>query len=249
MNMMAKREYESKYNSMFTKAVIDTPTYADLRAYAGESVGKGRTMSIHARVCDGMVPIVRSTTPMKAAAVEFSKYDDLICTRAGITANNAMVEHYTGEYRTMGFHSDMSLDLQPGSTISLFSVYDGAPGRKLIVMDKLSNESREIILDNGSVVTFDTDTNARYLHKIVAFGDSPWIGITYRTSHTWVSWIDSVPYINELPFMLATPDEAKKIYSRRSDENRAIAYEYPNISYTLSPGDLLPVACNRPCSH
>ena len=38
---------------------------------------------------------------------------------------------------------------------------------------------------------------------------------------------------------LADPEQAREFYQLRGQENDALEFEYPDISYTLSTGDML----------
>ncbi len=112
--------------------------------------------------------------------------------------NNAMVEVYDSRYTKMGFHSDQALDLPDHSWICLFTAYekgeDETHPRLLIVKDKVSGKVSEIVLTHHSAVLFSTETNKRYLHKIIADphqlrGKSTpgrWLGVTLRQSKTFV---------------------------------------------------------------
>ena len=137
--------------------------------------------------------------------------------------NNALIEIYDNSYTTMGFHSDQSLDLQNNSYIAIFSCYnidnkiDNIDNiqphniRKLIIKKKDSLrqdkdslrqdknslrqevDTEEILLKHNSVLLFSTETNKKYLHKIVLDLDKTikpsdtaikWLGITFRVSKT-----------------------------------------------------------------
>lgn len=100
--------------------------------------------------------------------------------------NNAMVESYDDRYRNMAWHTDMALDLAPGSHITLYTVSADTPTtptRTLHVRRKtpLSTTQEWVIpLTPGSAVTWSLECNRRHVHKIV--GRGPWLGVTLRRS-------------------------------------------------------------------
>ena len=133
---------------------------------------------------------------------------------AGLGYNNALIENYTNAYRTMGFHSDQALDLQPGSLIALFSCYSdpelATPPRKLVVEPKEAGGGGgfEVPLEHNSVVVFSLHANTRFRHKIVLdAADAPentWLGGTFRTSRTFVHFRDGTPRFEDgTPLALA----------------------------------------------
>lgn len=165
--------------------------------------------------------------------------------------NNGLVEIYTHEYKTMGFHSDQSLDLESDSWICIFSTYSNPESfksslRKLVVQSKLTNQQTEYNLTHNSVIIFDTNTNNTHLHKIILSNSNneensnKWFGITFRTSKIFIKFIESKPYIldNMDELILATPEEKKEFYKLKSQENKSIGFRYPYINYTISPSDL-----------
>lgn len=85
------------------------------------------------------VPIVRSTSRYQRAAQCYSpairELQSQICElpdlkEEGMRFNNAMIEMYTTQYRTMRFHSDQALDLDPDSSIAIYSCYDDEAMRR-----------------------------------------------------------------------------------------------------------------------
>jgi len=153
--------------------------------------------------------------------------------------NNAMLELYTPQYRKMRFHTDQSLDLMAGSHIAIFSCYDSpqATGRKLVIKNgSASGVTQEITLENNMVVLFSLDTNHRHLHKIVLCdnndgGHGQWMGMTMRTSKTFVTRHD---------LHLASTEERRDFLHWRARENKLHDHVYPpHVSCTLSPSDLL----------
>jgi hypothetical protein len=136
--------------------------------------------------------------------------------------NHAMVEVYDETYRKMGFHTDQALDLKDESYICIYSCYEtiteGSSGsststsassatttttggrgtRTLVVQPKHPGPDKPppcaIEMKDKSFVLFSTDTNRRFVHKIVLDDDhrrggsakGRWLGFTFRLSKTCV---------------------------------------------------------------
>jgi hypothetical protein len=233
-------------------------TYAELLASARfEQVGKGRRGTVLVAVDEqGGIPIVRTTTSYDAPAQRFGaihgRLADEIRRVASLSHrfNNALIEHYTRAYSTMKPHSDQALDLAEESTIALYSCYRDPerPTRRLRVRPKESGAAFELPLAHGSVVTFSLDTNRRFVHAIELTSkssddgsDNEWIGITFRTSKTFVRFIDGEPRLGGgEPLTLATDDERRAFFQLRSRENAEPSFVYLALSYTISESDLRP---------
>jgi hypothetical protein len=233
-----------------------------------EQVGKGRAMATLVNsddtAADALVPVVRSTTVCHQPAQWFKDAhhavlrdmqvympEELKPFAWGHKFNNAMLEKYTPECRSMAYHSDLALDLHPDSYIAIFSCYDSpqATKRKLVIKDKTSHiVTHEIVLKHNMVTLFSVDTNQRNLHKIVLDwpksaprpkGTKPaeglWIGMTCRTSRMFVAYD---PMLG-CALRLATPSEHKEFLRQRAQENKLVNFNYGHVSYTVSPGDLL----------
>lgn len=198
-----------------------TGDFSKLSKIKLEEICNGRSAAI---MTDGS--IVRSTSIYQSAPYKFSN-DVLSLIPQDMKFNNAMIELYTDEYRTMKYHSDLALDLVDGSYIGIYSCYpdESSNKRKLMVKNKSTNATEEIELKNKSMVIFDTSVNSKYLHKII--GRGIWLGITFRLSKT---------YKVE---RLASPDEKKEFLKLRGMENRDVDFKWGEIEYTLSPSDLL----------
>jgi len=211
------------------------------------------------------VPIVRTTTKYNAPAFCFqnvhTRLAEQIQKSASLPAelNNALIETYTNAYTTMGFHSDQDLDLEDETDVAVFSCYKHpelartAP-RKLIVESKEANGGRfEIPMAHNSVVVFSHATNRRFKHKIVLDtaskpADNEWLGVTFRTSKTFVKSINGKPHFEDgTPLTKATAEQQREFYSLRSQENASIGFEYSPLSYTISDSDLMPpsIALNK----
>ena len=164
------------------------------------------------------------------------------------TLNNGLAEIYTNEYKTMGFHSDQTLDLEKNSFICIYSHYSNPKTslvRILEIKNKKSCEKTSISLTHNSLIIFDYETNQTNLHKIILpsqssnENDIKWFGLTLRTSKTFIKFIDSIPYILNDELKLATAEEKKEFYKLRSIENKSSHFDYPHISYTISSSDIV----------
>ena len=222
-----------------------------------EDICKGRQGAILIDNNNGLVPIVRTTTNYLQASQKFSpihyKIIDLIKGLAKdlkLEFNNAMVELYDSSYRTMKYHTDLSLDLADDSYICIFSSYsnnDLTDYRKLKIKDKVTNIESEVILENNSCVIFSKSDNSKHLHKIVLDKinnkDKKWLGITFRLSKTFINFVDDKPYFypTDIPLRVGSDDEKREFMKCKGSENLGIDYVYPTIHYTVSISDTLPI--------
>lgn len=215
-----------------------------------------------------LIPLARSTTIYKKPAQHFLPIHHNIIKKINETVgennnfNNAMIEIYDNNYRSMKFHSDQSLDLAEDSYICLYSCYsqdilqsENNNARKLKVKSKDSDEQFEFTLDNNSIILFSLSTNSKYLHKIVldamntgTMSNNKWLGITFRLSKTFIHFVNELPYFYSKNSMddlqqltLVTDIEKKEFYKCRSLENLHNDYTYPNITYTISISDTLSI--------
>jgi hypothetical protein len=245
---------------MFTKfnLNLDTNRFEELSKSANfETITRGRKGANLVDCKEELIPIVRTTTVYNQPVQNFlpihheiirniktrSDYNDL-------ELNNAMIEIYDSQYCKMGFHSDQSLDLAPNSYICIFSCYDDPASpdkRKLVIKDKITEQCDEIRLEHNSVIVFSLSTNSRHFHKIIlekSTRNTQWLGITFRLSKTFIRFVDEIPYFhsnNKVLRIVANKDEAKEFYKHRSEENKKTEYNYPEIDYTISISDTLPV--------
>jgi hypothetical protein len=204
---------------------------------------------------NGLIPIVRTTTsyhksnqkflPIHCDIIESIKKASNI---NDLNFNNAMIEIYSLKYRTMNFHTDQSLDLEDNSYICIFSCYDKIPDftRKLVIKNKLTNELSEVSLEHNSIVLFSTKTNKQFVHKIILDQfklDNRWLGITFRLSKTFIKFINEIPYFcsNNKTLKLVNKDQLIEFRKYKHDENLQIDFSYPEIDYTISVGDLIPI--------
>lgn len=224
-----------------------------------ENVTNGRIGNVLVNPDSKGVPIVRTTTSYHCPASVFQRVHTSIVkaiqrsATANILAegildfNNALIEVYDCTYTKMGFHSDQCLDIMDDSYIAVFSCYDSesAPTRTLVIKNKVTHETTNIPMTNGSVVLFSTVTNSRYLHKIILNTESKsasgrWLGLTFRLSKTWIKFNNNIAYKDGYPLSLATAEEKKEFYRLRSLENRTNGkFEYPDLKFSISPSDLL----------
>ncbi|MEO3829784.1 hypothetical protein [Actinomadura sp. B10D3] len=234
--------------------------FAELSASARwEDVGKGRRGATLTKVdeADG-VPLVRTTTrysnPTQRFRAVHERLAKQIQERAELPVgfNNALIECYTNAYRTMGAHSDQALDLADGSFIAVFSCYrhpEADPPRKLIFEAKGSEgEKFEIPLAHNGIVAFSAESNRRLKHKIVLDASAPtadnqWLGVTFRTSQTFLRFRDGHAYLPRgARLTLADEEQSREFYRLRRRENSETDFVYPPLTYTVSESDLMPPA-------
>lgn len=227
-----------------------------------EEFSKGRQIAIIARSDNDHIPLVRTTTAYQIPGQTFSAIHETIVDKirnaSGIKQlelNHAMLEVYDSRYKTMKFHSDQALDLDPNSYICLFSCYekggDSHP-RVLTVQNKEDKKEFEVELLHHSVLIFSTTTNQKHLHKIEAKNlpknyDDRWMGFTLRLSKSFVKFTDGIPHLisstSDLgELTIATDKERQEFFGYKGAENREIGFQYPELRYTISPSDRMPFA-------
>ncbi|WP_412516010.1 hypothetical protein K8Z49_32445 [Actinomadura madurae] len=239
---------------------IEENLFAELSASARwEDVGKGRRGATLTKVDEAQgVPLVRTTTPYSNPTQRFRPVHERLaqqvqeCATLPVGFNNALIESYTNAYRTMGGHSDQALDLADGSFIAVFSCYrhpEADPPRKLIFESKgADGEKFEVTLTHHSIVAFSVDTNRRLKHKIVLdtpvrTTDNEWLGVTLRTSQTFLRFRDGHAYLPQgARLVLADEEQQREFYRLRRRENNETDFVYPPLTYTVSQSDLIPPA-------
>lgn len=222
-----------------------------------EDAGKGRRGAVLTRVdeADG-VPLVRTTTRYSNPAQRFQAVHERLAQQVqeraelSVGFNNALIESYTNAYRTMGSHSDQALDLADDSSVAVFSCYehpDANPPRKLIFESKQPGGDKfEIPLVHNGIVAFSVRSNRRLKHKIVLeaparTADNQWLGITFRTSKTFVRFRDGEVYLPQgARLVSADDDQRREFYRLRRRENQETDFIYPQLTYTISESDLMP---------
>lgn len=233
-----------------------------------ESVAKGRMGNHLVRVEAKGIPIVRTTTKYTIPAHNFSAIHHTVVEAINhiitekslpniniptLNFNNALIEVYDCIYAKMNYHSDQCLDLAADSYIGVFSCYAQPDQlseqniRRLLIKDKITNEESEIELTHNSVVLFSLETNTRFQHKIILkptpngkpiVPDTKWLGITFRTSKTYIQVKDNLPYFATGDLLeLANQEQEAEFFKLRGQENRSIDFVYPNLTYTLSLAD------------
>lgn len=222
-----------------------------------EDVTKGRqgTVLVEPDEARGF-PIVRTTTrycgPAQCFAPVHVRLAEQIRAIAAIPVafNNALIESYSNAYASMGFHSDQALDLADGSAIAIFSCYRypelANPPRKLVVESKEPGGVKFAVpLTHNSVVVFSLDTNRRLKHKIVLETaarppENQWLGITFRTSRTFVQLRGGrMCFEDGTPLRLADDEQRREFYQLRGRENRETDFSYPRLTYTISESDTM----------
>jgi hypothetical protein len=244
---------------MFTKIHLnyETNLFDQLSAIQFENIIPGRQGAILANLQDDKIPIVRSTTSYNNPTQSFlpihhTIIEDIKSNSQIKDLNNAQIEIYDSQYRKMKFHTDQSLDLADNSYICIYSCYDKPKYdvRKLIIKEKQTSKQTEMTLDHNSVIIFSTETNKKHLHKIILQNNNYnnlWLGITFRLSKTWIKFINEIPYFeSNKQLILANKDEQKELRKLKGLENSKLDYQYPEISYTISTGDLIPMVSHNP---
>ena len=124
-------------------------------------------------------------------------------------------------------------------------------------VDRKDDREVDIILDNNSIILFSVKTNREYLHKIILdsnmskdISNDKWLGITFRLSKTFIHFINEIPFFyssksnkesNNKILVMADDIQKKEYYKYRNLENINIIYTYPDITYTISISDTLPM--------
>ncbi|MFE2129557.1 hypothetical protein [Streptomyces amritsarensis] len=236
---------------------IEQNLFAELSASVPwEDVGKGRRGATLTRVDAAHgTPLVRTTTRYNSPSRRFrtvhERLSQQIQEHAALPVgfNNALIESYTNAYRTMGSHCDQALDLADDSFIAVFSCYqhpEASPPRKLVFESKESDAAFEIPLTHHSVVVFSVHANRLLKHRIVLDAPAPtaenqWLGVTFRTSKTFLRFRDGHAYLPSGARLTAADDEqSREFYRLRRRENHETDFRYPPLAYTVSESDLLP---------
>lgn len=217
-----------------------------------EDVINGRTGTTIVNNKD-IIPLVRTTTKYNLPNQLFKSIHYEIIEKIkeiddNIELNNALVEIYNDNYKKMKYHSDQLLDIQDNSYICIYSCYDNEiPTRILNIKNKETNDIEEIIMEHNSVIIFSTNTNKEYLHKILLDHknkcNNRWFGLTFRLSKTLIEFRDNKPYFvsNNNELRIANLEDRNEFYKLRKKENSFIDFVYPELDYTISEGDLMPI--------
>jgi hypothetical protein len=115
-----------------------------------------------------------------------------------------------------------------------------------MVHPKESGDAFEVPLNHGCVVAFSLDSNRRFLHAITLRSNAPdsdWLGITFRTSKTFVRFFEGHPTLpSGARLTVASEEQRRELFKLRRRENEDVGFVYPPIPFTLSESDLLPPA-------
>jgi hypothetical protein len=239
----------------FTVLDKDNSIFYDLKnSFEYQDITKGRYGTNIIYITDKKIPLVRTTTKYhkppqiyntNTYILEIIRQINLF---QRVKFNNALVEIYCNDYKTMGFHSDQSVDLADDSFIAIYSCYNNPETkniRSLVIKDKENDqETSTIKMKHNSVILFSTDTNKKCLHKIILEQQNneytEWLGVTFRLSKTILEFKDGVPYFDDgNPLTLCNEIQSKQFYKNRSLENKSTNYKYETFFYTLSPSDLI----------
>jgi hypothetical protein len=223
--------------------------FKELSKIKFENITNGRQGAVIAKIDNNLIPIVRTTSVYTQPIQEFNDIHHSIANQIkNCSFNNALVEIYNDNYKTMGYHSDQALDLEDDSFIAIYSCYENSsnPKRKLLIKNKETKECSEITMEHNSIILFDLLTNSQNLHKIVLEGKSNsdpsnrWIGVTFRLSKTYINSENLRINNSNRILQIATERQRQEFYKHRGLENKKTNYIYPEINYTLSPSDIMP---------
>lgn len=243
---------------MFVKFTLDLSTnlFKQLsESIQFEDITNGRKAANLVDFKNNLIPIVRTTTIYQNSSQKFlSIHYDIIDTinktlkNDKLEFNNALIEIYNSQYCKMGYHTDQSLDLDEKSHICIFSCYDNPDTkdlRKLKIQSKITNDCIDIVMDHNSIIIFSVDTNHKHLHKIILeqnTSNNTWLGITFRKSKTFIYFNNELPYFSNKKLLTLADDKQKKeMYKCKGIENSKIEYDYPEMNYTISNGDMIPI--------
>lgn len=68
-----------------------------------------------------------------------------------------------------------------------------------------------------------------------------WLGVTFRTSKTFLRFRDGHAYLPQGARLMPADDEqSREFYRLRRRENQETDFVYPPLTYTLSESDLMP---------
>lgn len=210
--------------------------FGDLSIIELETVKIGRRAAVLVKVDNNKIPVVRTSTVYKKSTQKFNLLPDELVKQLDFETNNVLVELYEEFCRGMKFHSDQALDLEEGSIIALYSCYKNPdmPNKALEIKNKFTGGTRLITLTHNSIVKFSTDTNRRYLHRIITTSSEPneWFGVTFRKTKTFIG-------VDGEFIRMADEEEKKQMYNYKRLENESSSFRYPQIPFTISPSDLV----------
>lgn len=243
---------------MFSQHILPhAPTFQQLTEnVVFEQIVKGR-LCANIVTNTNIVPIVRTTTIYANSAKQFQPHHfslvesiKQVIGNDGTDFNNAMVEIYDNDYKTMRYHTDQAIDLADDSIICLFTCYENPPEkediRELLTNNKTTHEKQTFPLLNNSIITFSKQTNSQHVHKIhldMVKTTNRWLGITFRKSKTFVHFVDEIPYFygTKEQLTLANQEQRREFIRCKSLENKTTDFDWNTVSFcfTMSPHDLL----------
>lgn len=249
--------------TMFNKIILDLELNLFeqlLRSVEFENITQGRKGANLIDNRNELIPLIRTTTSYKKPNQKFIDIHYNLINQIKevyhnylnkLEFNSALIEIYDSQYKNMKYHSDQATDLAHDSFICVYSCYSNPNTkqiRELCVKNKLTDESSNISMEHNSIITFSVETNKKHLHKIILddhniCSNDLWLGITFRFSKTFIQFRDEIPYFvnHNRKLLLANDIQKKEFYKYRSCENNNVEYVYPDMDYTISVGDLIPI--------
>ncbi len=201
-----------------------------------EQISPHRSAALLVKVENNRIPIVRTTTPYQNKTQSFDLIPKELLNQLPFETNNALVELYKPTHKNMKFQSYQALDLEDNSMIQIYSCYQEPcePNKLLTVFNKRTKRSEFIDFEHNSLVTFSTETNKKYSHQISKSSETnkKWITITFRKSKTFIG-------VNGEFISLAGENEKKQMCKYKKEENDSADFQWPKLSYTVSPSDLV----------
>jgi hypothetical protein len=196
-----------------------------------EQVSRSRHAAMVATLPEAMV---RSMTPYTAPL-----YVGPHLKSVPLAANNLMVEKYDRKCAAkhpMAWHSDMSMDLEPGSAIGIWAMGSGC---SLHVKHKARDEEQVVPLAQDTLVSFSTEFNSTHVHRLCFENDAraepSVIIVTFRVSSCVLTHMD-------VDCIVGDADRIRDFRHSRKQENLVVGpYTYPvgMARWSLSPGDSL----------
>lgn len=138
--------------------------------------------------------------------------------------NCGMIEHYTGESKTMAYHTDSAIDLS--GNIAVISLTHCSPYIEII--SKENDDCTKVFLQKDVAFTFSLDYNSRHRHRIIFPFKHQWEIVTLYQSHTLSS------------DLIYSEDFMAEFCAHRSLENRTIMTSFPSMRLTHSIADVSP---------
>ena len=156
-------------------------------------ITSSRYVSLQGNVTDNMYPLYRYPSdtehPVNDWTPTVKLIRDYLQIRFGYNCNHVKIQLYPNGESAIGYHSDKTLDIKRGSTIVNCSFSKKNVSRTFVIKNKITGELTTFTMNNNSMVTFDTNTNMKFLHKIKKEDDSvgPRISLVFRTIDTFVT--------------------------------------------------------------